>query len=173
LIIRSLASGLICAALLAPAGGARPAGGDPPARGPFNLLVFNTPKAPNARAKAELMYAHSPFGIAVTPDGRALYDIKLTTSGLPEPSTLGRYTTYVAWASTPDLKQWAKLGKVTNGTTTVGSVEWNKFLFVVSAEASDTVSSETGPTVLHGTSPSGYLQTFLGHGLFRVPQPGG
>ena len=172
MILRTLATGLICAVLTAPAGGARRAVGDPPPHSPFTLLVFNTPKAPQAKATAQLVYAQSPYGISITPDGHAVYDIKLTVSGLPEPATLGKYTTYVAWAATPDLSQWKRLGTVKNGTTTVGSVEFNKFLFVISAEASDAVTTETGPTVLHGTSPSGYLQTFLGHGLFRIPQPG-
>jgi len=134
------------------------------------MLLFNTPAAPKASATAQLMYVNSPFGVAVTPDGRAVYDIEVTAAGLPAPSVLGKFTTYVAWAATPDLTQWKRLGRVANGTTRVGPVDFNKFLFVVSAEASDSVTKETGPTVLHGTSPSGYLQTFLGHGLFRLPQ---
>ena len=77
----------------------------------------------------------------------------------------------MAWAVTPDLSQWVRLGTLTNGTTTVGPVALNKFLFVVSAESSHPSATQAGPTVLHGTSPSGYLQSFLSHPLFRnVPQ---
>ena len=54
---------------------------------------------------------------------------------------LGKYTAYVAWAATPDLTQWARLGTVSNGTSRVGPVDFNKFLFVISAEASDTVDA--------------------------------
>jgi hypothetical protein len=151
-----------------PGGARRVAAGVP--RGPFTMLLFNTAMAPKASATARLIYAHSPFGVAVTTDGRAVYDIEITAAGLPTLASLGKYTTYVAWAATPDLTRWARLGTIGNGTSRVGPVDFNKFLFVISAEASDTVTRETGPTVLHGTSPSGYLQTFLGHGLFKLPQ---
>jgi hypothetical protein len=135
------------------------------------MLLFNTPAAPKASATAQIVYAHSPFGVAVTTDGRAVYNIVVTAAGLPAPATLGsNYTTYVAWAATPDLTHWTRLGTVGNGSNTVGPVDCNKFVFVISAEATSGGAAATGPTVLHGTSPSGYLQTFLGHGLFRLPQ---
>jgi len=135
--------------------------------GPYDIALFNTPKAPKAQGKARLVSAESPFGIAVTADGHAVYDAHVTVSGLPAPSTLGTYTTYVAWAVTPDLKQWKRLGVIANGTSTVGTAEFNKFLLVITAEASADSGSHDGPTVLHGTSPSGWLQTFLAHPLFR------
>jgi hypothetical protein len=60
---------------------------------------------------------------------------------------------------------------VKNGTTTVGHVDMNKFLLVITAELDSTVRTHAGPTVLHGTSPSGWLQSFLSHPLFRgIPQ---
>ncbi|MEO6864254.1 MAG: hypothetical protein ABI229_02265 [Gemmatimonadaceae bacterium] len=135
--------------------------------GPFDIPLFATPPVPAAHGVARLVYASSPFGIAVTADGRARYDIQVTAAGLPAPSTLGAFTTYVAWEVTPDLDKWIRLGPITNGTTTVGSAEANKFLFVVTAEPGASQSVHTGPTVLHGTSPSGWLQSFLTHPLFR------
>jgi hypothetical protein len=169
LSVQSLVAGLVAAVVIASPGGARrdPAGVP---RGPFRRLLFNTAAAPKASATAQLIYAHSPFGLAVTKDGRAVYEIEVSAVGLPAPSSLGKYTTYVAWAATPDLAHWARLGTVANGPNTVGPVDFNKFLFVISAEAAAAGTTATGPTVLHGTSPSGYLQTFLGHGLFRLPQ---
>ncbi|HEX6532991.1 MAG TPA: hypothetical protein VF041_00255 [Gemmatimonadaceae bacterium] len=137
------------------------------AAGPFDIALFATPKAPAARGHARLVYAQSPFGIAVTADGRASYDVQISATGLPEPSTLGAYSAYVAWAVTPDLGRWHRLGTVTNGTTTVGSAELNKFLLVITAEADTAPRAHAGPTVLHGTSPSGWLQSFLTHPLFR------
>ena len=115
------------------------------------------------------MYVHSPFGVAVSVDGRASYDIEIVASGLPAPSSLGKYTLYTAWAAAPDLSRWIRLGTVSNGRSVVGPVDLNKFLLVISAEPSEATTTETGPTVLHGTSPSGYLQSFLGHGLYRLP----
>ena len=135
------------------------------------MRLFGTPLTPKASGAGRLVYADSPFGVAVAPDGRARYDIEISATGLPEPSTLGAYTVFVAWATTPDLDQWVRLGTVTNGKTTLGPVAFNKFLIVITAEALPTSDTHDGPTVLHGTSPSGWLQSFLSHPLFRnLPQ---
>jgi hypothetical protein len=139
--------------------------------GPFDIALFNTPKAPDAKGQARLVFAPSPFGVAVTADGRASYDVQIEAAGLPDPSSLGGYSAYVAWAVTTDLKQWNRLGSVTNGSSTVGRAELNKFLLVISAESSATPKQHSGPTVLHGTSPSGWLQSFLSHPLFRGIPP--
>ncbi len=156
--------------LLATAGAVPRAGGSG-ATDPYQIHLFPTPTAPGASGDARLVFAASPFGVAVSEDGRARYDVQITAAGLPEPSTLGAYARYIAWAATPDLTTWVRLGTVTNGKNTVGPVDLNKFLLVVSAESSPAPASQTGPTVLHGTSPSGYLQSFLSHPLFRgLPQ---
>ena len=139
--------------------------------GPYDIQLQNTPRTPNAQGSARLLFAESPFGIAVTADGHASYDVRFTISGLPEPSTLGAYTTWVAWGVTPDLKQWRRLGVVGNGDTTVGRVEFNKFMLVVAAESDSLVTKHAGPIALSGTSPSGWLQTFLSHPLFRGVAP--
>ncbi|HET7621008.1 MAG TPA: hypothetical protein VFK39_03805, partial [Gemmatimonadaceae bacterium] len=135
--------------------------------GPYDIALFKTPKASEAKGKARLVSAESPFGIAVTADGRARYDVRIDVAGLPRPSTLGPYKAYVAWAVSPDLSQWKRLGGVENGASVVGTADLNKFLLVVTAEASADVDAHAGPTVLHGTSPSGWLQSFLSHPLFR------
>src|SRR5215831_7956252 len=103
--------------------------------GPFDIQLQSTPRTPNAAGKARLVFAESPFGVAVTPDGHASYDVQLTLSGLPDPSTLGAYKAYVAWGVTTDLKQWRRLGAVANGSSTVGRVEYNKFMLVIAAES--------------------------------------
>lgn len=126
---------------------------------------------PSAQGSARLVYAVSPFGVAVTEDGRARYDIQVTTSGLPAPASLGSYTAYVAWEVATDLSRWTRLGTITNGTTVVGPAELNKFLLVITAEADSTTTTHSGPTVLNGSSPSTWLQTFLSHPLFRGVAP--
>jgi hypothetical protein len=141
------------------------------AEGPFDIPLFATPKAPAAQGHARLVFASSPFGAAVTQDGRASYDVQITASGLPDPSALGEFRAYVAWATSPDLTTWVRLGSVHNGTTTVGRAEMNKFLLVITAEADSAAAAHAGPTVLHGTSPSGWLQSFLSHPLFRGIPP--
>ena len=56
---------------------------------------------------------------------------------------------------------------VANGVSSVGPVALDKFLLVITAEADSAPTTHAGPTVLHGTSPSGWLQSFLTHPLFR------
>lgn len=138
--------------------------------GPFDIPLFNTPKAPTAQGHARLVFAQSPFGVAVTADGRASYDVEVDASGLPDPSAFDAKA-YVAWAATTDLTAWYRLGTITNGKSTVGHAELNKFLLVITAEANPTGGTHAGATVLHGTSPSGWLQSFLSHPLFRGIPP--
>jgi hypothetical protein len=135
--------------------------------GPYDIPLFATPKAPKATGAARLVFAESPFGIAVTADGRAQYDVQVTVTNLPPPSEIGPYRAYVAWAATPDLQRWDRLGTIRNGTVTVGHVNLNKFLLVITAESDSAPAGHAGPTVLHGTSPSGWLQSFLNHPMFR------
>jgi len=139
--------------------------------GPYDIQLHNTPRTPNAQGTARLVFAGSPFGVAVTADGHASYDVQLAVSGLPEPSTLGAYKAYVAWGVTTDLKQWRRLGAVANGRSTVGRVEFNKFMLVIAAESDSVVEKHAGPVALSGTSPSSFLQMFLTHPMFRGVAP--
>ena len=125
-----------------------------------------------AQGHARLVFAPSPFGVAVTADGHASYDVQIDASGLPDPSTLGAYTAYVAWAVTTDLTQWDRLGAVKNGTEHGGPRGAEQVPARRSPPSRARRRRRTpGPTVLHGTSPSGWLQTFLTHPLFRGVPP--
>ena len=138
--------------------------------GPYDIKLLNTPKTPAATGTGRLVFAQSPFGVTVTVDGRASYDVQLSLTGLPDPATLGPYKAYVAWATSTDLSKWHRLGPVANGTSTVGRVELNKFLLVITAEADTSAAEHKGPTALHGISPSGWLQSLVTHPLFRGVQ---
>lgn len=135
--------------------------------GPYDIALHSTSSAPGAQGSARLVFDESPFGVAVTEDGRARYDIRISATHLPRPDSLARSVAYVAWAATPDLGKWVRLGTVRNGTSVVGPVALNKFLLVITAEPDSAAADHSGPTVLHGTSPSGWLQSFLTHPLFR------
>jgi hypothetical protein len=139
---------------------------------PYDIPLRSTTTAPAAKGAARLQFAASPFGVAVTADGRASYDVRFELSGLPEPATLGAYKVYVAWMAATDLKEWRRLGTVRNGTSVVGKAEFNKFLLVITAEADSLTDARKGPTILHGPSPSTWLQSFLSHPLFRGIPPG-
>ncbi|HEY9227774.1 MAG TPA: multicopper oxidase domain-containing protein, partial [Gemmatimonadaceae bacterium] len=102
--------------------------------------------------------ASSPFTVSVDESGHQLFAPVITLANLPEPSTLGPYSTYIAWAVTPNLTRDVKLGVVTNGRTTLGVVGINQFLLMITAERSADVTQHSGPALLNGTSPSWALQ---------------
>jgi hypothetical protein len=142
------------------------------ADGPFDIALFNTPKTPAAQGHARLVFAASPFGIAVTADGHVSYDVQIDARDLPDPRSLGEFSQFVAWQVATDLSKWTRLGTVSNGRSTVGHAELNKFLLVITAEpALPANAPHSGPTVLHGTSPSGWLQNMLTHPMFRGVPP--
>ena len=113
-----------------------------------------TPGLAGVEATAELGRVPTAFGVRVTVDGQHEYDVTLTVSGLPDPQSLGDYSTFVAWVTTPLLYPMTKLGEVANGTTQLSPISLNKFLLLVSAEASGDVTERSGRLVLRGFSPS-------------------
>lgn len=124
----------------------------------YSIELLPTPAMHGAGGVVELGWVQSPFGMAVTREGHHVYDVSLRIEGLPEPSTLGDYTAYVAWVTTPLLSPMVKLGEIENGwNESVGQVAFNKFTIMVSAEASADVTDREGRLVLRGMSPSSHM----------------
>jgi len=115
-----------------------------------------------AAGVVELGRVPSAFGVALTADGNQLYNLTAWIRDLPDPRSLGPYQTYVAWVTTPVLDPVLNLGDVQNGENALGEVHFNKFMILVTAEASAEVEERTGPLVLRGRSPSMLMQ---GHDL--------
>ena len=111
-----------------------------------------------ATGTAYLLSPPSPFGVAVTPAGEHQYDIQFDVQGLPAPSTLGPYRTYVAWATTPQMHPVVKLGVIGNGRTTLGRIAFDRTLILITAETSASVSERSGRLVLRGTSAAVRMQ---------------
>lgn len=125
---------------------------------PLNCLeLYPTPDLGSASGTVALKPAASPFGVAVTVDGRTRYRLVATIAGLPNVRTLGQYTTYVAWAYTMSLDSAVKLGVVRNGVIELGEVSLAQFRILISAERSAAVRERSGRLVLRGTSPSARL----------------
>ena len=145
-----------------PADGGRAvrAGGVPerPASDLFCIDLFSTARAPDAVGVATLTRPWSPFGVTVTAEGRHRHQLTAWIAGLPDPATLGPYTTYVAWATPLVLDPVVRLGEVGNGRNELGEVAFNKYMVLVTAEASAEVSERTGPLVLRGRSPSSRME---------------
>ncbi len=135
----------------------------------YCLPLFSTAKASLASGTAVLQLPPSPFGLAVTRDGRVLSHVVLTLSGLPDPASLGPYHSFVAWATTPDLDPVIPLGAVRNGRTVTGPIALERFIIMVSAERSAGARTRDGPLVLRGSSPSQFMAP---HGVTTLPPSG-
>ena len=117
-----------------------------------NLVAV--PTLAGASGFVKLVPTYSPYGVSVTRDGHHEYRLVTSIEGLPDPATLGPYTAYVAWATTPVLHPMQNLGTVGNGTTELDSVAFNKFLILITAEALPDVAEREGKIVMRGSSPS-------------------
>lgn len=137
----------------------------------FKIDLRATAVAPSASGAALLSPVRSPFGLAVDRDGHVLFDVSFTATGLPRPSTLGRFDTYVAWSARDDLSEVRKLGIVTSGEPLKARVAYNKFLVIVTAESGAGGAKWAGPIVLRGFSPSALLENFSGKTMFNGGMP--
>lgn len=112
--------------------------------GPKSDLVFRgTPIAPNAEGKAQVEYQ----------DGNAR--IRASIADLPEPATLGPYTTFVLWALTPDGRavNQGVIGGSEGGKgaidTTYGA---SQFALIVTAEPHFAVSAPSTMMALYNVA---------------------
>ena len=120
--------------------------------------LFSTARGGNARGLVRLKRVSSPFGVTVTADGHHIHELIAWLDGLPDPSSLGPYTRYVAWATPLELEPVVPLGEVRNGDNSLGRVAFNKYLILISAEGSGSLEARNGPLVLRGRSPSSLME---------------
>lgn len=125
-----------------------------PSRDLYCMELVPAPGFPAASGRVELGYAGGPFTVAVTADGRPRARLVLSAQGLPAPASLGGYRTYVAWVASPMMSAIVRLGPVRNGTAELGTVELEKFTFLVTAERDAGGREPRGRIVLRGQSPS-------------------
>ena len=134
----------------------------------YAVDLVTTKKLPGtgrAFGTGHVTYARSPFGVALAPDGSYLYDVTLQLSEMKAPPS----GTLVAWITTPQVDRIQRLGALDDDLSVRGQVAWNKFLVVVTWEASDDAGAEawSGPIVMRGMSRSGMMHTMAGHGPFQ------
>ena len=182
---------------LAPADGAAAQAGCPAGRlaggqaaDLWCMDLLPTGAVSGARGAVYLAPGRSPFGVSVTADGTAVYDLAIAVQGLPDPASVGG-DRYAAWAVAPPLSPVFRLGEIGEGNAgaepvPIGTVALDKFLVVVTAEkdapaGEEAVSSRDrwqGLIVLRGTSPSMRLQphelpALLAAGLAAAPDHAG
>lgn len=131
----------------------------------YCVNLVGVPALKNASGFGRMIPTYSPFGVSVTRDGHHEYRLMFLIEGLPDPAALGPYQTYVAWATTPVLHPMQKLGIVANGWVLLDSVAFDKFLILVTAEASPDVTEREGKIVMRGSSPSNRMEA---HDLAQI-----
>jgi hypothetical protein len=128
----------------------------------YRIPLDATTTGRGASGSATLSRPASPFSMPVTRDGHIGYDVSVAVQGLPTPDTFNGATTYVAWATVPDLSLAVSLGTLAPDGTTRGQVAWNKFIVLVTAERA-AGTKWAGPILLKGSSPSTWMQRFQAH----------
>ncbi len=128
---------------------------DQGAPGLHRIALYPTPDLAPAGGTAFLRWSPTPFGASVTRDGSHLYLLDLEIEGLPEPASLDGSRSWVAWVTTPVMDPVIRLGEVGNGRFPgLGPVAFDKFVILISAEASPDPPSRRGRLALRGASPS-------------------
>lgn len=129
------------------------------------VTTKNIPGTGLATGKAVMKFSPNPFGISIAKDGsfRHRLDIQLNKVNKPKKGT------FVAWVTTPSLDKVKLIGSLDNDLRTSGTVEWNKYIVVITLEE-DTPSQNTGmwsgAIAFRGLSRSGLMHTMAGHGPF-------
>ena len=129
-----------------------------PSRDLYCIELIAAPGIGDAAGRVELGRIPGPFTIAVAADGSLLHRPVVTLAGLPSPSSLGDFTAYVAWVATPVMHPVTKLGEVRNGRNVLPVIGMEKFIVLITAEASAAVSEPLGKAMLRGQSPATRLQ---------------
>lgn len=129
------------------------------------VATGRVPGTRQAKGQARVAFARSAFGLAVNSDGQYVYDLSVEFSGLTP-----RDGDFVVWVAKADLSEIEAIGTLGDSSPLAGNVDWNKFLVVVTLEASDAPLGETwqGPIVFRGMSRSGRMHTMAGHGPFQA-----
>ena len=126
-----------------------------PSRDLYCIELDPIPALEGVSATFELNRIPSPFGVNVTRDGRQMYAPVLRVTGLPEPAAFSPGArVWIVWIATQQLHPTRKLGVVGNGRHVLPTIDWPKFLILVTAEPSGAVEQPDGRVALRGFSPS-------------------
>ena len=126
-----------------------------PSRDLYCIDLTATEQGGAASGVVALEYIPGPFTVPVTLDGHYRYAPRITLRGLPRPPA---GTSYVAWAASPTMDVIQRLGVVTNGVNRVAAMALDRFLVLISAEATPASSEPRGPILLRGESPSNRMR---------------
>ena len=145
----SAAQSSLCAARETPAGRVSAA----QAGSLYCIDLVPVPDLLSVSGVAELHTFRTGANPEPAPDGNPRYRLIAYVDGLPDPSSLGPYRVFVAWATTLSMDTLIRLGEVKRGRNDLGEVRLEQFRIMISAESSVDAQRRAGPFVLRGTSP--------------------
>lgn len=119
----------------------------------YTIELYGTPELQRFSGVATLQPAASVFTAPVTPDGVHRFDVAIAVDSLPDPRSLGSYTTFIAWAVPPSMRPVTKIGELADNRVT-GEVAFNRFTILVTAEANAGAKAPSDAYVLRGQSAS-------------------
>jgi suppressor of ftsI len=126
-----------------------------PSRDLYCIDLTATERGGGASGVVSLEYIPGPFTVPVTVDGHYRYAPRIKLRGLPR-APAG--ASYVAWGASPTMDVIQRLGLVTNGVNRAGEIALDRFLVLISAEASPVSAAPRGPVLLRGESPSNRMR---------------
>ncbi len=126
-----------------------------PSRDLYCIDLTATERGGAASGTVALEYIPGPFTVPVTVDGHYRYAPRITLRDLPR-APAG--ASYVAWAASPTMDVIKRLGLVRNGVNRAGEIALDRFLVLISAEASPVSAAPRGPVLLRGESPSNRMR---------------
>ncbi len=149
--------------------------------GSTDLYCIELVPAPGfgASGSVELGWAGGPFTVGVARDGTHRWAPRFFLASLPDSLLRGKRAGFVAWVAPPSFAPTLRLGTVRAGTMDVGTIAFDRFVVLVTAEADTTVREPRGHLVLRGESasnrmrPADNYQFFLGAVGMRGPDSSG
>ena len=118
------------------------------------MELIPAPGTAGISGRVELGHPPGLFTVAVAPDGRSRFQLILQASGLPAPTSLGRYRSFVAWVMPLTMDSVVSRRVVGNGRTSIGIVDLEKFTVLLTAEPDARVTRPRGRVLLRGQSPA-------------------
>ena len=114
----------------------------------YCIELIAAPGIRGVSGRIELVLPSNPFTVSLTADGRTRYLPIASLAGLDSGST------YIAWATPPQMDTVIKLGQVRNGRVELPAVDLEKFIVLITVERSASVRKPGNRIVLRGQSPS-------------------
>ena len=129
-----------------------------PSRDLYCIELVRAVGVRSGAGRVELGRAAGPFTVDASADGHLRYTPGGDAQWPPAPRIARALCGFVAWVASPTMDVVQRLGVVDNGRTVLPAISLDKFIVLVTAEASASATGMRGRLMLRGMSPSTRLQ---------------